>query len=77
MYCHRRPDLLRQRCAKERVHKAEEVRVVEVPGALLTALERHLDRNNRWDVSVHEGRVTVVVGDEALEAVFEAAPLGA
>ena len=76
VYCHRRPDLLRQRCAKERVHKADEVRVVEVPSALLTALERHLDRNNRWDVSVHEGRVTVVIGEDALEAVFEAAPLG-
>ncbi|MBX3463436.1 MAG: YaeQ family protein [Planctomycetes bacterium] len=75
VWCHRRPDLLQQRCAKEGVHRAEQIRVVKVPGDLLDALERRLDRNNRWDLTRHEGRVTVVVGGEAIEAVVDEVPL--
>ncbi len=75
VYCHRRPDLLQQRCAKEKVHKGEQIRLVKVPTALLTALEEKLDRNNKWDVSVHEGQVTIVSGGAVLEAVFAAVPL--
>ena len=75
VWCHRRPDLLQQRCAKEKVHKGEQIRVVKVPTDLLEALERKLDRNNRWDLSRLEGRVTIVVGGEAIEAALEAVPL--
>lgn len=75
VYCHRRPDLLLQRCSKERVHEAHRIRLVRVPGELLAALEQRLDRNNRWDLSVHEGRVTIVSGGEVIEAVLPAEPL--
>ncbi|MBM3963198.1 MAG: YaeQ family protein [Planctomycetes bacterium] len=75
VWCHRRPDLLQQKCAKEKVHKAEAITVVKVPGELLDALQRRLDRNNKWDLSRCEGRVTVVVGGEAIEAVIESMPL--
>jgi uncharacterized protein YaeQ len=75
VWCHRRPDLLQQRCAKEKVHKAESIQVVKVPGDLLAALEARLDRNNRWDLSRHEGRVTIVVGGEVIEAAIEMVPL--
>jgi uncharacterized protein YaeQ len=77
VWCHRRPDLLQQRCAKERVHKADRIMVVKVPTELLEALERRLDRNNRWDLSRHEGRVTIVVGGEVVEAAIESVPLQA
>jgi hypothetical protein len=46
-----------------------------VPGDLLAALEARLDRNNRWDLSRHEGRVTIVVGGEVIEAAIESVPL--
>lgn len=75
VYCHKRPDLLRQRCAKANVHRADEIVVVEVPGDLLDALGARLDRNNRWDLSRHEGRVTVVAGGEAIDAALPAGPL--
>lgn len=75
VWCHRRPDLLQQRCAKERVHRGEEIIVVKVPTDLLTALAARLDRNNRWDLSRHEGRVTVVAGDQVVEAAIESVPL--
>jgi uncharacterized protein YaeQ len=75
VWCHRRPDLLQQRCAKERIHRASEITVVKVPADLLTALARHLDRNNRWDLSRHEGRVTIVCGEEVVEAALESSPL--
>lgn len=75
VWCHRRPDLLQQKCAKEKVHKAESITVVKVPTELLDALGRKLDRNNKWDLSRHEGRVTVVVGGEVVEAAIESVPL--
>lgn len=75
VYCHRRPDLLQQKCQKEGVHKGDRIRLVAVPGALLDALGAQLDRNNRWDVSVHEGRTSVVCGNEVHEAVLASGPL--
>lgn len=72
VWCHRRPDLLRQKCAKEGVHKAESIRLVEVPSSLLDRLAEQLDRNNKWDVSVHDGQVTIVIGGNAGGAVVEA-----
>lgn len=75
VYCHRRPDLLQQKCAKEGVHKGDQVRLVKVPNELLTALEEHLDRNNKWDLSRHEGRVTIVTGGHAVEATIDEVPL--
>jgi uncharacterized protein YaeQ len=75
VWCHRRPDMLQQRCAREKVHKGESIQVVKVPPELLAALAAGLDRNNRWDLSRHEGRVTVVCGGDAVEAVLETVPL--
>ena len=48
---------------------------MRVPGDLLTALEARLDRNNRWDLSVHEGRTTIVCGGEVIEHAFVSHPL--
>lgn len=75
VWCHRRPDMLQQRCAKEKVHKASTITVMKVPTELLDALETKLDRNNRWDLSRHEGRVTIVVDGTAIEAVIDSMPL--
>ncbi|MCC7064990.1 MAG: YaeQ family protein [Planctomycetes bacterium] len=75
VYCHRRPDLLQQKCAKERVHKSDQIRLVKVPGTLLEALEPKLDRNNRWDLSVNEGLMTIVCGGTVVEATLESGPL--
>ncbi|MFM1871698.1 MAG: hypothetical protein RL398_1120 [Planctomycetota bacterium] len=75
VYGHRRPDLLAQRCAKEGVHRAETIELVAVPTAALDALAAKLDRNNRWDVSVTEGLVTIVVDGEVVEATFARGPL--
>ncbi len=75
VWCHRRPDVLQQRCAKEKVHKGDEIQVIKVPPEMLTALGKKLDRNNRWDVSRLEGRVTIVCGGEVIEAALESVPL--
>jgi uncharacterized protein YaeQ len=75
VWCHRRPDMLQQRCAKEKVHKGESITVMKVPAELLASLAEHLDRNNRWDLSRHEGRVTIVSGGAVVEAAIESVPL--
>lgn len=75
VYAHRRPDLLQQRCQKERIHRGNEIRLVTVPPALLEFLTERLDRNNRWDISVTEGQTTVVCGSEVCECAFVTEPL--
>jgi uncharacterized protein YaeQ len=75
VYAHRRPEPLLQRCARERIHRGNEIRLVRVPQNLLAALEAKLDRNNRWDLTVHDGRVTIVCGGTAIEDVFRSEPL--
>jgi uncharacterized protein YaeQ len=75
VWCHRRPDLLQQRCAKERVHRADQITVIKVPTDLLAALAQHLDRNNRWNLSRHEGQLTIVTGEHVVEATLESTPL--
>jgi uncharacterized protein YaeQ len=75
VYAHRRPEPLLQRCATERIHRGDQIRLVRVPTALLAALEAKLERNNRWDLTVHDGRVTLVCGGTALEDVFPSQPL--
>jgi uncharacterized protein YaeQ len=75
VWCHRRADILQQRCAKEKVHKADAIVVVKVPTALLDALAAKLERNNRWDLARHDGRITIVCGGEAIDAVLAAVPL--
>jgi uncharacterized protein YaeQ len=77
VYAHRRVDLLLQRCAKERIHRAHEIEIVRVPADLLARMEPTLDRNNRWDLSVHEGLTTLVVGSLAIESTFLKEPLAA
>jgi uncharacterized protein YaeQ len=75
VYCHRRPDALVQRCAKERIHRGSEIRLVSVPNDLLAALATCLDRNNRWDLSVTGRRATIVCGDRVCEGTFGEEPL--
>jgi uncharacterized protein YaeQ len=75
VYAHRRPEPLLQRCAKERIHRGEEIRLVRVPAELLAALEAKLDRNNRWSLTVHDGRVTIVCDGTAIEDVFRSQAL--
>ncbi len=57
------------------MHKGDQIRLVKVPTDLIAALTAKLDRNNRWDLSVHEGRMTIVCGGDVIEAVLESVPL--
>ena len=75
VYTHKRPDLLQQRCQKERIHRGDQIRLVTVPGELIDFLAARLDRNNRWDISVTEGVTTVVCGNEVCECTFVTQPL--
>ena len=58
----------------ERGAAASGWRVVKVPADLLAALERKLNRDNHWNLSVHVGQLTLVTGGEAIGAALEAAP---
>ena len=75
VYAHRRPDLLQQRCQKERIHRKDQIRLVTVPSELIEFLSERLERNNRWDISITEGITTIVCGNDVCESVFKSQPL--
>lgn len=75
VYAHRRPDILVQKCQKERIHNKQALRIVAVPADALAFLEQRLERNNKWDVSITEGRVMIVCGPDVCETAFELLPL--
>lgn len=75
LYTDRRPDILRTSLAGERIHRAEEILVTSFPPAFLRGLEKHLDRNVRWSVSLSDGHLYVTAGGESFDTEIHAEPL--
>ena len=44
-------------CALERIHRADAIRIVALEPGFVGALEPRLQRNVRWDVSIHDGHM--------------------
>ena len=75
LYTDRRLDMLRPAWLGERIHRADEIRVIAFPQPFLRALEAKLERNVRWDVSIGDGHLYVTAGGASFDAVIEPAPL--
>ena len=75
LYTDRRLDVLRASLAGERIHRADSIRVTVFPQAFLRDLEATLERNVRWDVSVHDGHLYVTTGGRSFDCELRAVPL--
>jgi uncharacterized protein YaeQ len=76
VFPHRPVELFLRQCEGARIHKAESIRIVALEPALLRALEPTIDRNVRWDVSIHDGHLFVTVGAQAFGSTIEEHRLG-
>lgn len=57
--------------ARERdIHRVEAIRFRELDVALLQAIEKTLDRNNDWAVTVAGGTLYVTIGKQSLEGAL-------
>lgn len=61
VYTHRDAELLRKDWSGKRIHRAEQIRVVEVDRRVLQDLAAELGRNNDWTVLRNDGVVYVTV----------------
>lgn len=66
VYTHRDMKIVAQELTSRRVHKLEDVDIVELPQPLIKALEERLDRRSAWTILRSDGVLYVTVGDETL-----------
>lgn len=66
LYTHRGMKLVTQELTSRRVHRLDEVDIVELPVELIAQLEERLDRRSAWTILRSDGVLYVTVGGETL-----------
>jgi uncharacterized protein YaeQ len=72
---HEDPEPLLRDLAKKPIHRQEELELITLPGPMLDRLEAVLDRNEHWTLTVNEGALYLVRGEESLEGTLARVPL--
>jgi uncharacterized protein YaeQ len=60
---------------RTRIHRASELELVGLPGALLVPLEALVERRMDWEVAVGDGQLYVTTGGQTLSGEFTRGPL--
>jgi uncharacterized protein YaeQ len=66
VFTHHDPGLLKKAARSKAIHKADDIEVYALEGAMLDALDTVTDRNARWAVVHTEGTLYVTSGDVSL-----------
>lgn len=69
VFPHKAHDAWLADCAKARIHRREEIRIVTIDPVLIDALQERLERTIRWHVTLSDGQVLVVDGDATFEGL--------
>ncbi|MBX3252008.1 MAG: YaeQ family protein [Myxococcales bacterium] len=77
VYTYGDPSMLLRELDKAVVHRREEIEVWELPRELLDALERDLERHERWGLTVSEGALYLSRDGATLEGALVRHPLSA
>ena len=67
VFTHHDPELVLRAARERAIHRAEEIEVVAIDGALLDALESRLERQLRFELVRTDDRLYVTVGTNVLE----------
>jgi uncharacterized protein YaeQ len=76
IYTHRDAARLAGQLAGERIHRVESLELYGFDKELIDGLVTHLDRRNKWEMSVTERHVYVTVSDETVEGAVTRYPVG-
>ena len=76
IYTYKDPQLLRREAAKEKVHRANEIKLFAFQEAFLLSLAKVLKRDNQWAVIHTEGELVITVGEETFIGTLTALTLG-
>ena len=67
-----KPDLaLWKEWRTRKIHRADSIQVVRFPASLISDLTETLERKVTWHVMIHEGQLSVTVGDRVFEEAVE------
>jgi uncharacterized protein YaeQ len=70
VYTHKDPDRVLRELAGDRVHRAAEIPVVEIPSDLLTALVARLERRMAFTLSIAHDHLYVSLADETIDGAL-------
>jgi uncharacterized protein YaeQ len=71
VFPHRAFETWKRGCEEFHIHKAGSIRIVALEPEFLRALEPRLDRNVRWDVSIHDGHLFLTWDGTAIGTTIE------
>jgi uncharacterized protein YaeQ len=71
VFPHKPVELLKRQCEGARIHKVESIRVIALEPRFVTELSATIDRNVRWDVSIHDGHLFLTTGGAAIGTTIE------
>jgi uncharacterized protein YaeQ len=76
IYTHRDAARLATLLAGEKIHRLEALELYGIDRELIEGLVAHLDRRNRWELSVTDRHVYVAVGGQTIDGEITRHPLG-
>lgn len=68
---------LKKEWSGQRIHRAEDLAVVQLPPSLTDALAERVDKQNHWVITLTDGYLNIGVGDKSLDAQLKESPLSA
>jgi uncharacterized protein YaeQ len=64
VYTYKKPEVLLKEVRENDVFKAETIQFYAFDPDFLLALEKNIEKNNRWSILVQEGQISVNIGSE-------------
>ncbi len=65
VYTYKSAEVLMEDIRNNDVFKAEEIEIFSIDSKFLTALEKQLDKNNRWSILHQQGNIDINTGKES------------
>ncbi|MGZ3691707.1 MAG: YaeQ family protein [Pseudobdellovibrio sp.] len=66
VYTYKNPEVLINDMKANEVHKAEEIKIFAFDEKFISALEKILEKNNRWSLVIQQNQISVSVGEQSI-----------
>ena len=63
VYTYKNPEVLIADIKANDVHRAQDLKIYAFDEKFITALEKQLEKNNRWSLVVQQGEISLSIGD--------------
>lgn len=66
VYTYKNPEVLMIDIKANEVHKAEEIQVFSFDESFISALEKQLEKNNRWSLVIQQNQISLSINDQSI-----------